>query len=727
MKAWNDFWYSPVAAVRPYLFFRGFLILLAADVWVLRIPKAAMYGTGGFNVSHFRWLDAVQPLPTAGLYVGVIALAGGLALMLGLTGVSRIGLGLLCFLYTYGWSMSLIDSFQHHYLISLLLLCLTCFPEVAAGDLQEVKDGRVQPSLIGAWAYKLLVVTVAIVYAYTAVTKMESGWRSGEVVQLLAEGSGFDQPVSALVQPIGISTAVAWKAFAIGTIVAELLLPLAYLLAVRSDERRSRWRQIVLFAAWCLAIALHVGIEQLDMRIGWFSAYMIYGNCVILLPAAWLSKLTTVITWPARKLMSAFVLLKSKISPTQLRTASMVITCAVAAGAVALGLLIDLPGMPVVGVIVAVSLVCRMLYGLSQEPTVGLGQVVATGVACVALWGVLAWGTGRFDYYSKRGKDLQWLQQIPEALIAYESALKYANRVEAPALASLHLSMASAYHAQNDQEQALQHIQQTLEVDPNSAEAHYGLGLSLASQGRLDDAIEELERGVELEPDLIEAQKDLGRIYLMRGKISQATDHLRLALETYPDYVEAHYYLGEAMRKKKDDSRAAAHFEDALQVDPEYAQARVALAELLQQQGRLPEAVAQYRRALQIIPDAASSSSALRRHVVLLRAATDLAWIEATSSESAVRDGKEALTWALQAAEATGYQSPKVLDVLAAAYAATDNFNEAVRFQKRALQVAPVNLKREFDARLELYQSRKRFEVSAPGTSEAESAEASNR
>ena len=106
MKAWNDFWYGPVAAARPYVFLKGFLILIALDVWVTRLPLGANYGSGGFNVAHFWWLDRLQPLPTPALYVGLVSLTGLLALTMALTAVNRVGMWVLLLLYTYSWSMS---------------------------------------------------------------------------------------------------------------------------------------------------------------------------------------------------------------------------------------------------------------------------------------------------------------------------------------------------------------------------------------------------------------------------------------------------------------------------------------------------------------------------------------------------------------------------------------------------------------------------------------------
>lgn len=120
--------FGEVDSIRPFLLLRGLLLLLAFDCWLDLIPHGGRYGVGGFNVAHFSIMDAILPVPTPSIYVGLLVLIGLLSFVLALGRPTRPALAVLFGLYTYGWSMSMLDSYQHHYLISLLLFSCIFFP-----------------------------------------------------------------------------------------------------------------------------------------------------------------------------------------------------------------------------------------------------------------------------------------------------------------------------------------------------------------------------------------------------------------------------------------------------------------------------------------------------------------------------------------------------------------------------------------------------------------------
>ena len=65
----------------------------------------------------------------------------------------------------------------------------------------------------------------------------------------------------------------------------------------------------------------------------------------------------------------------------------------------------------------------------------------------------------------------------------------------------------------------------------------------------------------------------------------------------------------------------------------------------------------------------------------------NLAWVLATSPESEVRNGERAIELATKACELTDYEAPHILSTLAAAFAETGNFENAIKWSEQAVEM----------------------------------------
>jgi tetratricopeptide (TPR) repeat protein len=255
----------------------------------------------------------------------------------------------------------------------------------------------------------------------------------------------------------------------------------------------------------------------------------------------------------------------------------------------------------------------------------------------------------------------------------------------------------SAVHLRKASEMKLR---TALEADPRSARGFNELGVLLVETGRVEEAVAQFEKAVELKPDFAAARAKLGGALAKVGRVDEAFVQLRKALESDAGYAPAHYELGLVLRQRGDAQGAIREWLSALEFDPKYAEAHNRLGDALYAQGRTAEALAHWRDGLQLQPNDAPT---------LQRAA----WVLATSPDAKIRNGDEALAFAVRAVELSGGNDARMLDTLAAAYAEKEQFANAAltgrRAQARAAQENQPSLADDIGIRIALYEANQPF------------------
>ena len=416
MTAWDRYWFGPVAAVRPYVLERAVLFLLALDSWVQFVPHGGRYGAGGFNVAHFLWLDAIQPLPSPALHVGLVLIVGGLAWVIACTGGNCSLRVLLLVLYTYGWAMSRLDAYQHHYLLSLLLGAFVFFPALEAANVLDAGARR-----ISAWAYVVVAANLAIVYTFAAVTKTEAVWASGAVLQQVTGGSRWFQSVwSWVLHESGVRGDVLWEVLARAVAVMQILIASAYVVAVRADASRARWVRLLAWAALVAAVGFHGSLLSFPIEIRWFSYYMIAVAGAFFLPERALDTIVRLATFPLRMVAAS----AARWSATRFQAVAVAASASCIVALV--GSQLDLPGGTAAGLICAGALAALGLVaalGTNPEPA-----AVAAAAGALVLAVAVRVLPVRFEYYLYVVADLQRRGDAAQVLAAYQKAEPYAPR-----------------------------------------------------------------------------------------------------------------------------------------------------------------------------------------------------------------------------------------------------------------------------------------------------------
>jgi tetratricopeptide (TPR) repeat protein len=244
------------------------------------------------------------------------------------------------------------------------------------------------------------------------------------------------------------------------------------------------------------------------------------------------------------------------------------------------------------------------------------------------------------------------------------------------------------------------HFAKALEIDPDSPKANLAMGKAWFMAGEWSRAHQFLIRTIELDPTSDEAYFHLGLIFRNENKLHDAETMLLKALGYQPNNVNVLNNLGVILLEQGRYAEAAKSLQEALDIYPEHINARYNLAMSLWASGSSKEAVLQYRQILELKPDWSMAANAL-------------AWILATDKAADVRDGDAALKWAQIAIHGKQRDNPEYLDTLAAAYAETGQYEEAVHIAVQALSLARQSGNTELgdtiEARLRLYQSGQPF------------------
>jgi tetratricopeptide (TPR) repeat protein len=219
-------------------------------------------------------------------------------------------------------------------------------------------------------------------------------------------------------------------------------------------------------------------------------------------------------------------------------------------------------------------------------------------------------------------------------------------------------------------------FEQAIRTNPDYPNANADLGVVLAAAGRMDEAIPHFEKELTLSPGSAYAHSNYARALAQYGRLDEAVVHFRKAVEAEPNDASVHTNLGRALALQRNLPAAMAEFERAVQVNPDFPTAHQYLGDALYfAQGRAARALAQWREVLRLDPDN-------------LSVLTECAWALSTDPDPALRNGKLAVEYAEHASRLRGGRAPAVLDALAAAYAETGRFPEAVQTARSALGLA---------------------------------------
>jgi tetratricopeptide (TPR) repeat protein len=168
--------------------------------------------------------------------------------------------------------------------------------------------------------------------------------------------------------------------------------------------------------------------------------------------------------------------------------------------------------------------------------------------------------------------------------------------------------------------------------------------------------------------------------------------------ETKSKEAKSYFDRGLAYYKTGQYDEAISEYTKVIEINPKVAEAYGNRGLAYGRKGQYDLAIADFNKAIEINPMDG-------------RAYNSLAWLFATAEVSDFRNGKRAVELALRACELSHWKNLNFYDTLAAAYARVGDFENAVKYQQKALESPEVAKDKEAQQRLNLYRELKPWPV----------------
>ncbi len=305
-----------------------------------------------------------------------------------------------------------------------------------------------------------------------------------------------------------------------------------------------------------------------------------------------------------------------------------------------------------------------------------------------------------------------------------------------------HHGLAEAYTYMQKFDEALKYIEKAIKIDERSA-MNFSLRARIYMvQNNLDAALKDLNSALEVEPRNVPALLMRGRLHQalaarsaakndtskMDSQLALAKKDSQLALALQPNLTQAILLRSMVAAAADDFVTAAKHMKQLIEKDPENLAWRLQLAAFYVNDQRPRKAIKAYSEILEADPDnlialrhRGDALLSIGEHAKAVKdyeealsvdpkhsgALNNLAWVLATSPKDEVRDGKRSVKLGLQACEVTEYKEAHILSTLAAGYAESGDFETALKWSGKAVDLGGEEVKEQLQQELSGYKQGK--------------------
>ncbi|MBI4848903.1 MAG: tetratricopeptide repeat protein [Nitrospirae bacterium] len=184
----------------------------------------------------------------------------------------------------------------------------------------------------------------------------------------------------------------------------------------------------------------------------------------------------------------------------------------------------------------------------------------------------------------------------------YENAIPYYKEAikKKPDSYVAYFNLGDTYRELGQYENAISFYKEAIRLKPDFIAAHTNLGVVYYKLGQYEQAIDSYKQRLRIKSDGFLTYLNLGDTYRSLGQYDNAIDSYRESIKLRPDSPDAHYMLGVCYMLISDFKKAIEFFNETIKINPDYADAHQDIGGVYYAIGKIDSAIEHQKIALKL-------------------------------------------------------------------------------------------------------------------------------